>query len=41
MINIEFYRGINGLCGFEAQGHSMAADAGEDIICALFQALAL
>lgn len=41
MINIEFYRGINGLCGFEAQGHSMAADAGEDIICAFVSSACL
>lgn len=34
MIKIEFFRGINGLCGFEAQGHSMSAESGEDIICA-------
>ena len=34
MISIEFYSGINGLCGFEATGHSMSADSGEDIICA-------
>ena len=34
MVNIEFYSGINGLCGFEVQGHSDSADSGEDIICA-------
>ena len=33
MINVEFFSGINGLCGFEATGHSMSADSGEDIIC--------
>ena len=37
MINVEFFSGINGLCGFEATGHSMSADSGEDIIFAIDQ----
>ena len=41
MINIEFYSGIHGLCGFEAQGHSMSADSGEDIICAFVSSACL
>lgn len=41
MIKIEFYSGINGLCGFEAQGHSMRADSGEDIICAFVSSACL
>ena len=41
MIKIEFYSGINGLCGFEAQGHSMSADSGEDIICAFVSSACL
>ncbi len=41
MIEIEFYRGINGLCGFEAQGHAMSASAGEDIICAFVSSACL
>ena len=41
MISIEFYSGINGLCGFEATGHSMSADSGEDIICAFVSSACL
>lgn len=33
MIKVEFYSGVNGLCGFEVQGHADSADYGEDIIC--------
>lgn len=33
MIKVEFYNGINGLCGFEISGHADSADYGEDIIC--------
>ena len=41
MIKIEFFSGINGLCGFEAQGHSMSADSGEDIVCAFVSSACL
>ena len=41
MINVEFFSGINGLCGFEATGHSMSADSGEDIICAFVSSACL
>lgn len=41
MIRIEFFSGVNGLCGFEAQGHSMSADSGEDIICAFVSSACL
>ena len=41
MIKIEFFSGINGLCGFEAQGHSMSADSGEDVICAFVSSACL
>lgn len=41
MINIEFYSGINGLCGFEANGHSLSARSGEDIVCAFVSSACL
>lgn len=34
MIRIEFYSGVNGLCGFEATGHASCGEAGNDILCA-------
>lgn len=34
MIKIEFFSGINGLCGFEASGHAIGGDAGENVLCA-------
>ena len=34
MIKIEFFSGINGLCGFEANGHAYKGEAGEDVLCA-------
>ena len=34
MIKIEFFDGINGLCGYRAQGHAEGADAGENVLCA-------
>ncbi|MGN0522531.1 MAG: ribosomal-processing cysteine protease Prp [Eubacterium sp.] len=41
MIKIEFFSGINGLCGFEAEGHAMGGDAGEDVICAFVSSACL
>lgn len=41
MIEIEFYRGINGLCGFEAHGHAYGGDVGEDVICAFVSSACL
>ena len=41
MINIEFYSGINGLCGFEASGHALGGDAGENVICAFVSSACL
>ena len=41
MINIEFYNGINGLCGFEASGHSTLAESGNDILCAFVSSACL
>lgn len=41
MIQIEFFSGINGLCGFEASGHSMRANSGEDILCAFVSSACL
>ncbi|MCM1114527.1 MAG: ribosomal-processing cysteine protease Prp [Clostridium sp.] len=34
MIKIEFFSGVNGLCGFEASGHAYKGEAGEDVLCA-------
>lgn len=34
MIKIEFFGGVNGLCGFEATGHAEGGDAGENVLCA-------
>lgn len=41
MIKIEFFSGVNGLCGFEASGHALDADAGENIICAFVSSACL
>ncbi len=41
MIKIEFFSGINGLCGFEASGHALGGDAGEDVICAFVSSACL
>ncbi len=41
MIKIEFFSGINGLCGFEAQGHALGGDAGENVICAFVSSACL
>lgn len=41
MIKIEFFSGINGLCGFEAAGHAMGGDSGEDVICAFVSSACL
>lgn len=41
MINIEFYSGINGLCGFKAVGHAMSGESGEDILCAFVSSACL
>ncbi|MGN1202685.1 MAG: ribosomal-processing cysteine protease Prp, partial [Eubacterium sp.] len=41
MIRIEFYSGINGLCGFEASGHALDGDAGENVICAFVSSACL
>ena len=41
MIKIEFYSGINGLCGFEASGHALGGDAGENVICAFVSSACL
>ena len=36
MIKIEFFSGINGLCGFEASGH-----VGENVVCAFVSSACL
>lgn len=41
MIRIEFFSGVNGLCGFEASGHALGGDAGEDVICAFVSSACL
>ncbi len=41
MIKIEFYSGVNGLCGFEASGHAMGDEYGEDVICAFVSSACL
>ncbi|MCC8073170.1 MAG: ribosomal-processing cysteine protease Prp [Clostridiales bacterium] len=41
MIKIEFFDGINGLCGFEASGHALGADSGENVICAFVSSACL
>ena len=41
MIRIEFYSGINGLCGFEAEGHAQGGDAGENVLCAFVSSACL
>ncbi|MCD7797161.1 MAG: ribosomal-processing cysteine protease Prp [Clostridiales bacterium] len=41
MIRAQLFSGINGLCGFEVQGHSMEAQEGEDIICAFVSSACL
>ncbi len=41
MVNIEFYNGINGLCGFKAEGHADAGNSGEDIVCAFVSSACL
>ena len=41
MIKVEFFSGINGLCGFEAEGHALSNKAGEDIICAFVSSACL
>ncbi len=41
MIKIEFYDGINGLCGFQAEGHALNGEAGEDIVCAFVSSACL
>lgn len=41
MIKIEFYSGVNGLCGFEAEGHAVGGDSGENIVCAFVSSACL
>lgn len=41
MIKVEFYNGINGLCGFEITGHADSADYGEDIVCSAVSSTAI
>lgn len=41
MIKIEFFKGAGGLCGFEATGHALSAEAGEDVICAFVSSACL
>ncbi len=41
MIKIEFYSGINGLCGFEVSGHSGSGEYGEDVLCAFVSSACL
>lgn len=41
MIRIEFFDGINGLCGFEATGHALSGEAGEDVVCAFVSSACL
>ena len=40
MIRIEFFSGVNGLCGFESTGHAAEAE-GESIICAFVSSACL
>lgn len=41
MIKIEFYSGVNGLCGFEADGHANLSDNGDDLLCAFVSSACL
>ncbi len=41
MIKIEFYDGINGICGFESSGHAHGADSGENVLCAFVSSACL
>lgn len=41
MIEIEFFSGVNGLCGFEAKGHAIGSDSGENVICAFVSSACL
>ncbi|MCM1286321.1 MAG: ribosomal-processing cysteine protease Prp [Acetobacter sp.] len=41
MIKIKFFNGINGLCGFEASGHALSGEAGEDVVCAFVSSACL
>lgn len=41
MIEIEFYSGVNGLCGFKADGHAYSGEPGEDVVCAFVSSACL
>lgn len=41
MIKIEFFSGVNGLCGFEAEGHALGGEAGENVLCAFVSSACL
>lgn len=41
MVEIEFFRGVNGLCGFEAKGHALGGDAGSNVVCAFVSSACL
>lgn len=41
MIKVEFFKADKLLIGFEAQGHSMSAPKGEDLICAFVSSACL
>ena len=41
MIKIEFFSGVNGLCGFEATGHAYKGESGEDVLCAFVSSACL
>lgn len=41
MIEVEFYNGINGLCGFIVTGHSVENAESEDVICAFVSSACL
>ena len=41
MINVKFFKADDVLIGFEAEGHSMSAPKGEDLICAFVSSACL
>ncbi|MDE6384621.1 MAG: ribosomal-processing cysteine protease Prp [Eubacterium sp.] len=41
MINVKFFKADDILIGFEAEGHSMSAPKGEDLICAFVSSACL
>lgn len=41
MIEVKFFKAKNQIVGFEANGHSMSASRGEDVICAFVSSACL